>query len=88
MRAKENFEVLKAEIYYTNHVKKAVYELHKLRTDKMETIAYFNKYLYYHLTNNFKLQANYNHKMYSDKAAEALGFDTDHQVQIMTLFKF
>lgn len=42
----------------------------------------------YHLTNNFKLQANYNHKMYTDKAAEALGFDTDHQVQIMTLFKF
>src|SRR5690554_4386912 len=46
MRAKENFEVLKAEIYYTNHVKKAVYELHKLRTDKIETITYFNKYLF------------------------------------------
>lgn len=42
----------------------------------------------YHVTNNFKLQANYNHKMYTDEAKEALGYDTDHQVQIMALYKF
>ena len=42
----------------------------------------------YHLTNNFKIQANYNYKMYTDKAKEALGYDTDNQVQIMGLFRF
>lgn len=42
----------------------------------------------YHVTNNFKLQANYNHKMYNDEAKDALGFDKDHQVQIMALYKF
>ncbi len=42
----------------------------------------------YHVTNNFKLQANYNHKMFTDKAKEALGYDSDNQVQIMALYKF
>lgn len=42
----------------------------------------------YQVTNNFKLQANYNHKMYTDEAEEALGYDSDNQLQIMALFKF
>lgn len=42
----------------------------------------------YHVTNNFKIQGNYNYKMYTSNAKSALGFDKDHQIQIMALYKF
>ncbi|MDD2962152.1 MAG: hypothetical protein PHR45_08775 [Muribaculaceae bacterium] len=42
----------------------------------------------YQLFKNLKIQANYGHFMYSDKAKEALGYGTSEQIQIMGLFKF
>ncbi len=42
----------------------------------------------YQVTSNFKLQANWNHTMYSDDAKKELKFDTAEQIQIMGLFKF
>ena len=42
----------------------------------------------YEVTKSFKLQANYIHKMYSDDAKAALGYDSMNQVFLMSIFKF
>ena len=46
MRAKVYVETNKKDIYYYDHVKKAVYDLYPLRVDKIQTLEYFNDNLY------------------------------------------
>lgn len=42
----------------------------------------------YEVHKNFKLQANYNHTMYTEEAKAELGYGSAEQVQIMGIFKF
>lgn len=62
------------------------------KDDKNKTTANnYNRILAgvsYEVNKNFKLQANYNHTMYSDDAKAALGYDSADQIQVMGIFKF
>ena len=46
MRAKENLEILKEKIFLYELVKKTIYDLLPLRTDKIKTKEYFERYLF------------------------------------------
>lgn len=46
MRTKVYLDAYRNDIYYYNQVKKAVYDLYPLRLDKIQTLEYFNNYLY------------------------------------------
>src|SRR5690554_6945003 len=61
MRVKEYLEIEKQSFKYYDLVKKAIYDLYPLRTDKLNTFKYFNSYLYadarYHIEmETFKLR--------------------------------
>ena len=61
MRGKEYLEIEKPSFKYYDLVKKAIYDLYPLRTDKLNTFKYFNRYLYadarYHIEKEtFKLR--------------------------------
>ena len=46
MRAKEYLEINKKRIYHYDQVKKSVYDLYPLRSSKIQTEVYFNRYLF------------------------------------------
>jgi len=46
MRSKECLENERPSFYYYDLVKKAVYDLYPIRTDKRKTVEYFNSYLF------------------------------------------
>ncbi len=58
MRAKEKLEFNRREFDYFDHVRKSIYCLYPLRTDKQKTKDYFSKYLYADARYRKKIKTN------------------------------
>ena len=58
MRAKEKLEFNRREFDYFDHVRKSIYDLYPLRTDKRKTKDYFSKYLYADARYRKKIKTN------------------------------
>ena len=58
MRAKEKLEFNRREFDYFDQVKKSIYNLYPLRTDKRKTKDYFSKYLYADARYRRKIKTN------------------------------
>ena len=58
MRAKEKLEFNRKEFDYFDHVRKSIYDLYPLRTDKRKTKDYFSKYLYADARYRKKIKTN------------------------------
>jgi hypothetical protein len=74
MRAKEYLEINKKRIYHYDQVKKSVYDLYPLRSSKIQTEVYFNRYLF--ADTRYRSHARY----YGDKPSPAAFKERENEI--------